>query len=48
MTTSSNLLSARTECMMELTLLLQRGHSGLLSIHCWMHWKQNWWRHGIT
>lgn len=48
MTISSKLLSAFTECRMERILLLQRGHSGLVSAHRWMQTKQKRWRHGTT
>ena len=47
-TSSSKSSSARTECTMEFSLLLQRGHSGLLSAHRWMQGKQKRWQHGIT
>ena len=45
---SSKLSSPRTECKMDVTLLLHRGHSGLLSAHRRMQVKQKRWQHGIT
>lgn len=37
MTSSSKSLSPFTECKIEVTFLLQRGHSGLFSTHRLMH-----------
>jgi len=42
MTHSSKSSFACTKCTMDLTLLLQRGHLGLFSVHCWMQVKQKW------
>jgi len=47
-TNSLKLLSACTECKIDLILRLQMGHVRLFSLHCRMQPKQNWCRHGMT
>ena len=47
-TNSSKLLSARTECKMDLSRRLQRGHVGLLWVQRRMQPKQKRCRHGIA